>query len=259
MKRPTLDGVLTKQDAPIDLVKADGAKGEVEGYATKWWKVDSYGEFTIPGSFTKTIAERGPKADHNRIHFRYEHMVTVGKHLELDEDSTGVPLVAFISDDGADGTRLRRHLSDGLQYGISIGYRTLRTRPGTTEDPLDWSTAPNWMRDDNGEFDPARALGLSEIKLLENSAVSFPAVDNALVTGYRNEGGIATLEQILKDVKRGHLTEETRPLLEQLAQHLPAALASSTTGASPQPADSESLYLMLEIESFLVNTGVIQS
>ena len=70
MKRTTYDGLLTKTESPLAFTKADGDAGELDGYASKWWEVDSYGECTAPGSFAKSIAERGPTGT-DRILFRY--------------------------------------------------------------------------------------------------------------------------------------------------------------------------------------------
>src|SRR6185312_6382290 len=106
MKRATYDGVLTKTDDPIQFDKADGDSGIVTGYCSKWWEVDSYLETTAPGSFAKTISERGPKSGADRILFRYEHDITVGKHLDITEDDTGPRIEAEVIDDGQWGTVL---------------------------------------------------------------------------------------------------------------------------------------------------------
>jgi HK97 family phage prohead protease len=252
---PTVD--YTKQDDPLTFTKADGDKGELEGYASIFYKVDSYGEFTVPGAFAKSIAERGPKAARNRIHFRYEHEHTVGKHLDMVEDDKGLAISAFVSDDGMWGSTLRTHLKDGLQYGISIGYRALRWRAGTPDDPLDITDAPSWLFDQNGEFDPAQAVGLTETKLKENSAVSFPAVDTALVNAYRSDAGISALDQLLKDCRDGRLTDAQITSLKRTSEDLLAALASHSAKAdAPGYADSDVLLLIAEIEFELAGKGL---
>jgi HK97 family phage prohead protease len=246
MKRPNYDGVLTKADAPRPFTKADGEKGELAGYASKFWEVDSYGECTAPGCFAKSITDRGPKAERNRIHLRYEHYVTVGKHTALEEDETGLKIEGFVSDDGMDGSRLRAHLRDGLQYGLSIGFRKIRSRPGTPEDPFDLSQAPAWL---TTEFDPAMVIVLEEVKLLENSAVSFPAVDTALVDEYRSaENGLAAIDNLLHALKAGTLRPEHKTRLERLAVDLPAALAPpSDPEETRRTTDSEFDMALLEL------------
>jgi HK97 family phage prohead protease len=234
MQRPTYDGFLTKTDAPQAFTKADGDTGTLEGYASKFWEVDSYGEFTIPGAFARSITERGPKGA-DRILFRYEHMTTVGKHLEMEEDDTGLRIKAHISDDGSDGTRLRRHLRDGIPYGLSIGFRYISQRPATPDDPLNLTHAPSWVFGEGGQPNYDMLVGLSEVKHLENSAVSFPAVDTALIDSYRSDTDLTqrAIDRLLLDCKRGVLTDAQLTQLRAFAQSLPAA--NVPDGETPEP------------------------
>ena len=259
MKRTTYDGFLTKTEAPQSFLKADGETGILEGYASKFWEVDSYGEFTIPGAFARSIAERGPEGA-DRILFRYEHMTTVGKHLEMEEDDVGLRITAQISDDGADGTRLRRHLRDGIPYGLSIGFRYLNQRPATPDDPLDLTHAPAWVFGDGGEPVYASLVGLSELKHLENSAVSFPAVDSALIDSYRADTDLTqrAIDLLVLDLKRGVLSDAQVAQLRAFAQTLPAA--SDPNGEMPEPvapqtADLRRNYLA-ELRLALTGTGI---
>ena len=141
-RRTTYDGLLTKQRDPL-AVKANAEQGILSGHASRFWVVDSYLEATAPGAFAKTIAQRGPSGE-NRILLRYEHAVTIGTHKSMAEDAKGLAIEALVSDDGMDGTRVRRHLADGVVYGLSIGFRRIGDRTATDDDPLDFSTAPSW-------------------------------------------------------------------------------------------------------------------
>ena len=100
------NAVLTKDLAPSPLTKADGESGELDGYITRYWVVDSYGEATAPGSFSKSIADRGP-AGAGRIFLRYEHEHTIGKMTDMTEDADGVKVSAKVSDDGMYGSAVR--------------------------------------------------------------------------------------------------------------------------------------------------------
>jgi HK97 family phage prohead protease len=240
MKRTTYDGVLTKTESPQTFTKADGEVGALEGYASKWWEVDSYGECTAPGCFAKSIVERGPKGA-DRILFRYEHMVTCGKHTDIEEDQTGLRISAAISDDGQDGTRLRRHLKDGITYGLSIGFRNIRSRPGTPEDPFNLAQAPAWLTQNPEGFRPEYITVLEEVKLLENSAVSFPAVDTAIIDSYRSgtEDMIRlALERLDAALKSGRLTINQAAELRRLAALVPAASGPDPDERSGAPAAS---------------------
>jgi HK97 family phage prohead protease len=181
-RRPDYNGLLTKALDPLAF-KADAASGILSGYLSKWWVVDSYGEFTIPGCFAKSIADRGPDGA-NRIVLRYEHEYTVGVFNKLTEDASGLYCEAQISDDGMYGSLLRRQLGDGVPYGMSIGFRRVSQRPAMPDDPLDLTSAPRWITE-MAVQDPSFLTGLTETKLLEGSAVTFPAVDPAMVENYR--------------------------------------------------------------------------
>lgn len=223
-------GTLTKSLDPVEM-KADAEQGVLTGYGSKFWVVDSYGEATAPGSFLRSIAERGPKATKNKIVHRYEHEWTVGKHSAMEEDSSGLALEAYVSDDGQWGTTLRRHLADGIEYGLSIGFRGINGRAATAEDPLIWDYAPRWLRENP---DPASVWVLTEVKLMEVSSVTFPAVEPATVESYRSDAN-QHLERLLAGVKAGTLTDPQIRLLHEIAQQLPAASAPEGGQVPPLP------------------------
>lgn len=240
---------LTKAADPLEM-KADAGKGEISGYASRFWVVDSYGECTAPGCFAQSIKERGPQGS-NRIPVRYEHEYTIGTHTKMVEDGDGLVIEGRIVDDGMYGTVLRRHLAEGVPYGLSIGFRSLAGRPGTIDDPLVWDYAPAWLRKNP---DPQAVYVLQGTKLMENSAVTFPAVEPATIDSYRSDA-TRSLETLLANVKAGTLTDTQLGLLREIAQALPAASAPETGQAPGQPggkADSDDLVflelLTLELE-----------
>lgn len=223
-RRTTYDGVLTKQRDPLALKTANGDKGELTGYASKFWAVDSYGEATAPGAFLQTIAERGPQGA-NRILLRYEHNVTIGTHTRMTEDADGLLIDGHISDDGMDGTRVRRHLADGVQYGLSIGFRRVSDRSATDDDPLDLSTAPGWVQ----QMPRNDIRILTGVRLYENSVVSFPAVDPALVESYR---AADTFDGLIAALSSRKLSPDE---LQQLTSLIDAMPADTPTGDGETP------------------------
>lgn len=243
-----------RRDATKDLdplpIKSDGGEGQLAGYASVYWVVDSYGEATAPGSFSRSVAERGPTGS-NRIPFRYEHEHTIGTHTAIDaDDPKGLGIEAQVVDDGMYGTVLRRHLAGGVPYGISIGFRTIRGRSGTPEDPFIWDHAPAWLRENP---DPTAVYVLDEIKLMENSGVTFPAVEPARIERYKADAGQA-LESVLASVKAGTLTPTQIGLLREIATALPAAAAPETGQAPALPgtkADSDADALLAELDMAL--------
>ncbi len=236
-KRPSYDGILTKALDPL-VFKLDAAAGILSGYMTKWWVVDSYGEFTVPGSTAKTIAERGPQGA-NRIVLRYEHEYTVGVFTSAVEDATGLYIEAQISDDGMYGSMLRSQLADGVPYGLSIGFRRVSQRAALPDDPLDLSTAPKWILE-TAVNDSSFLVGLTEIKLMEGSAVTFPAVDPAMVDGYRAAEDLNSraLTRMMTDLKSGKLTHEHLTQLKALVAALPADAAPDPAQVAAAPRDA---------------------
>lgn len=230
MQRPKIKGVEVGE--LLDIKSANAETGVMAGYLSKFWVVDSYGEAMAPGSFATSIAERGPKGA-DRILARYEHAVTVGKATDLKEDADGLWFEAKISDDGAEGTQLRRHLADGIPYGLSVGFYRKATRPATEDDPLIWDHAPAWVKRlvlDDGDVSAVTIH--TDAKLVEGSAVSFPAVDNAVVESYRAD----YISSLLTDLKAGRLSDEERAALQELAD---AWLADGGAGDASvtHPAD----------------------
>lgn len=229
-RRSSYDGFLTKQYDPL-AVKADAEKGLLTGYASKFWVVDSYAEATAPGAFAKTIADRGPQASTPRILLRYEHEVTIGTHRKMAEDATGLAIEAKISDDGMYGTAVRRQLADEVPYGLSIGFRRLRDRSAEDDDPLDFSSAPDWVK----TLPRNEIRILTETKLAENSVVSFPAVDPALVDSYRSERSLDYLKTFVTDLKAGRLSPDQRQLLAEIVAAAQAAAAPEGDETSTPP------------------------
>jgi HK97 family phage prohead protease len=223
------NGVLTKDASPETFHKASGDDGILEGFNTRYWVVDSYGEFTVPGAFTKTIAERGPSGA-DRMFLRYEHEHTIGKHISLEETDEGVRITAKISDDGMFGTAVRAHLKDEVPYGLSIGFRRIASRAMNESDPLIWDYAPEYIRQ-MAVSNPEMIQGLTEIKLLEDSVVTFPAVDNALVTDYRAALDLTAraLDRLMTDAKAGRLTDDHVLHFRQIAAMLPAETVPNTS------------------------------
>lgn len=231
-RRTSYNGTLTKQRDPLELRAAKPEQGLLDGYASKWWTVDSYAEATAPGAFATTIQQRGPSGA-DRILLRYEHQVTIGKHTAMAEDATGLLIEALVSNDGMDGTRVRTHLADGVRYGLSIGFRRISDRTAEDDDPLDLSSAPDWVK----TLPRNEIRILTGVQLYENSVVSFPAVEPALVNGYRADPDFETL--------LARLTPEQRAALTRLLNETP--------GEIPGPADGETLSVSPVVRAALRN------
>jgi HK97 family phage prohead protease len=231
-KRPTYDGFLTKALDPLTF-KADAEKGILSGYASKFWSVDSYGEATAPGSFQRSITDRGPASASPRLLARYEHEYTIGAITAAQEDQSGPAIEMAISDDGMYGTAVRRQLADGVPYGLSIGFRRIAQRPATEDDPLDLTNAPAWVRQ-MAAVDVSSITVLTDIRWLETSVVSFPAVDNALVDSYRADDlNVRAIDRLWNDLHTGRLSTEHITQLKRLLIALPADVAPGSDRDDP--------------------------
>ena len=214
-RRSTYDGTLTKDRDPMALRAANAEQGLLSGYASKYWVVDSYAEATAPDSFAQTIADRGPQGA-NRILLRYEHEYTIGTHTKMAEDATGLSIEAKVSDDGMYGTAVRRQLADGVPYGLSIGFRRMSDRTAEDHDPLDFSSAPDWVK----SLPRNEIRILTGVKLMENSVVSFPANDPALIDSYRSDP--ADFAALLDALKSRKLTPDELTQLKAFIDAQPA-------------------------------------
>jgi len=103
-----------------------------------------------------------------------------------------------------------------VQYGLSIGFRRISDRTAEDSDPLDFSSAPDMVK----SIPRSEIRILTGVRLMENSVVSFPAVDPALVTNYRSDLDLSKLA--------AELTPEQRAELMQLLTEMPAVDGSNS-------------------------------
>lgn len=147
------------------LVEGDeSAKGRtVEGYAAAFGNIDGVGDIIHKGAFKNTIVSRGPK-----IKFLWQHDQNepIGKIVEMHEDDRGLFFKALISDTarGRDALAL---LNDKAIDSLSIGYDAM---PGET---------------DYTKQDGQTIRNLRSIRLWEISMVTFPANEEAVITGLK--------------------------------------------------------------------------
>lgn len=230
MRRPTVHGVELATDF-LAIRSADAETGIVSGHASKFWVVDSYGETVAPGAFQTSIRDRGPEGA-DRIWLRHEHAVSVGRATKMGEDADGLAVEAYVFDDNGPGTTLRKQLAQGAPYGLSIGFYRKGTRPATDDDPLILTDAPKWVTQLVSTEGAGAVVVHTDMKLVEFSAVSFPAVDSAVVEGYRADH----LHSLLSDLKAGRLTDEERAALKELAD---AWLADGGAGLGESPGSAD--------------------
>jgi uncharacterized protein len=147
-------------------------KRTIEGYASVFGNVDSYGDRVMPGAFLKSLKENA-----SRVKVAYQHDVwdgLVGKPLEIREDSFGLFTKSYISKT-AKGDELLTLAKDGVIDEMSIGYNLV---PGKFYE---------------NEFG---GLDLHEVKLREYSFVTWGANSLAKVTAVKSLVGRLSPEEL---------------------------------------------------------------
>ena len=136
----------------------------LEGYAAAFGNIDAVGDIIHPGAFRKTLSERGQRIT---VLWQHDPNEPIGRLMEAREDERGLYVKAVISDTtrGRDALAL---LKDGAIGEMSIGYDAVKGG-------VDYSKSAEGKSIRN----------LREIKLYEFSLVTFPANEQAVVTGLK--------------------------------------------------------------------------
>lgn len=157
-------------------ISGDGA-GILEGYASTFGNIDSYGDTVEPGAYTDTIT-----ADFLPAGFfasNHDWSVRIGFPTDVKQDAVGLYVRGpFHSTPAAQEIRTQtlERLQAGKKAGLSIGYEVQEFEMRKVETPF---------RGMFGELtDMVRVL--KKIKLFEVSVVSVPADTHAWVTGAKS-------------------------------------------------------------------------
>lgn len=214
------DALEATEDGRIELRAATLAETDEPGYdayITTWWTVDDRGTFFIPGSFKKTMKERGAEAPVLFGHDFYSR-VPVGFHdmSASGEDDKGVHIRALVNEEVPDGANVmstlrfaKKHGKRGL--GKSFGFDTIRQRSARKADPLDFSVAPEWTKAVPRE----ELMGKEEVRFWESSILIFGANGKAGPTKVRARSA-EELRALIAAVKDGTLEPDQRAALADL-------------------------------------------
>lgn len=199
--------------------KVDLEKNEFEGYASTFGNEDLVGDIVEKGAFKKTIQERLPK---NLIKVLWQHYDPMGVPKHMEEDSKGLYVVAKVSKTRENQDRLQL-MKDGVVDRLSIGYDVVKREV-----------------DDSAKD---RTVRLKELKLYEFSPVTFPANEEAVITGVKNmelEGLLKRIPQLEQHIKAGHfLTTASRQRIEDAIKALQALLVTFEEPEKSTPKSQE--------------------
>lgn len=196
-------GIMQFKSMNATVTDVDTKNGIVTGIWSAFNNLDSDDDIIRPGSFTKTIAERGPMGT-NEIFFLNQHnwAQPLGKPTLLQERADGLYHETPVNDKTSYGKDALELMGAGLVIQNSIGYQCMK-----------WS---NVVKED-AQYDWDTYREISEIKLYEGSCVTLGANDQTPFTGFKSmtEGQINDQVGIMmKLLRNGTLTDETFGLLE---------------------------------------------
>jgi HK97 family phage prohead protease len=151
---------------PLEIKSIDDS-GTFEGYGSVFGNEDSYGDVVKHGAFTKTLADFKTKGKFPAMLWQHDSQQPIGVYTEMREDEHGLVVKGrlLINDDPL-AKRAHAHMKAGSVSGLSIGYSV--PKGGGT-----------WNEKD-GVYE------LSQINLFEVSIVTFPANEQAQVSGVKS-------------------------------------------------------------------------
>ena len=153
--------------------ESDGEYYLLEGYASVFGNIDSYGDIMVKGAFTESLAERLPA-------FCYQHWMSdvIGVIYEAKEDDKGLFIKAKIPKEHTQGKDVALLIKCGGITEMSIGYVEL--------DSIE------------EKIDGVEVVRVTKVKLYEVSPVTRAANDQAVFTSFKSANSVKELEEGLK-------------------------------------------------------------
>ncbi|WP_458790281.1 HK97 family phage prohead protease [Yoonia sp. MH D7] len=150
-----------------DLVVTDGSV--IEGYASLFGKADQGGDTVEVGAYAASLA----KKKSIKMLWQHDPAQPIGVWDEVREDARGLWVKGRILTDVARGREAAALIGAGAIDGLSIGYRTIKSR----------------KNDKGGRL-------LSELELWEVSLVTFPMLPDARVGAKGDDPAAAALREM---------------------------------------------------------------
>ncbi len=150
-------------------------QGSVEGYASVFGGVDSYGDTIVPGAYQKSLAKHRKSGTTPVMLWSHKQESPIGRWVTLAEDARGLSVSGQLNMKTTAGQEAYAHLQAGDLNGLSIGFRVA---PGGSE----YKGGVNYLK---------------EIELLEVSVVAVPADSAARISSVKSlEAKPATLREL---------------------------------------------------------------
>lgn len=192
-------------------IKSVGEDGTFSGIASVYGVQDSYGDIIEKGAFTKTLQEN-PEVP---ILWQHDDSEVIGKGT-VTENGSRIMLSGQLDLEDQTAVKAYRKMKNKLVKGLSIGFMSIKRT--------------------FGEEDGKYIRRIQELKLMEVSVVTFPALQQAQITSVKS-------------------TDELMERITSLENKL-SALEQKTTPAAPEkpePVNDHSAAIALAIARLRVS------
>lgn len=193
--------------APVQLDKVQ-LDGTFSGYASLFDEVDMGNDVVVSGAFKKSLQERKPSDI--RMLFQHNPDQPIGTWQDIQEDQRGLKVAGRITSATAKGTEILELMRAGAIDGLSIGFKTIRSR----KDPI------------------TKVRKIITADLWEISVVTFPMQAGARIDSVKSQ--LSSLRPTIRDFEKW-LTRDaglTRRDARNLLQKGYAHMASTQDAAS---------------------------
>lgn len=214
-------------------VRTDADKGGFDGYASTFWTVDSYGTAFAPGAYKRTIGQRKRDDGTYKVPVLFQHNpgLNIGIPTVLKDEGKngkGLYVESTLFDDGGTvpgtGSVTLSQLRQGAVYALSVGFRPIRDRSASDDDPLDFTYADQYIK----KLPKTDIRVIEEVELWEFSVVTFEANQAAQIDKVRSDEELTALALALNELREGTISPEHLALIDELV------VLRTAPGSSPQ-------------------------
>jgi len=198
-------------------IKSIGEEGTtIEGYASVFGVVDSYGESVAPNAFSRTLSSWKAKGKKVPVLWQHDAFSPIGVTEEIREDERGLFVRARMVPEVQKAQEALALARAGVLGGMSIGF----SLPSMASDGQ-----PASMYNEE-----TKVTTLREVKLWEYSLVTFPANEAATITSVRAESRPSWVDELLstlQDLRRSLDTQGVKEAISDLRDMMKTGNRSS--------------------------------
>lgn len=164
--------------------------GSFSGYAAVFGNIDNHGDIITKGAFSRTLSLWEAKGRQVPILWQHDPEKPIGVTTVMEEDERGLRIEGKLFLDVQLAREAHALLKGGALGGLSIGYKAVKA---------DWQ---------------GKNRVLKEIKLFENSLVTFPSNESAFAQAKSDEFKAADFNAKLSSIRTRHELSQLRWMLD---------------------------------------------